>query len=229
MSGEPAEYWARRYLAQPWGGKAAVPYRTLLGEIRRELNTPMERCPSCEEPGYPTLLSWPERSQHPKDRKQAKYGRRRYGLCVLCGYKFVIWEFRAKRPGQPNCFSEEEGDRILEMYLEEGWDCPSLAKMYFCHPGTIRNVLKSRGIKLKHGGSKPGKNTTHQELETVRFLRVNLGWTQGQIAEYMGVKESYIQTRCKIGGFYRYGVVPKKRPKRRKKRAKPRPQPQQTT
>lgn len=191
-------------MKQPWGGKAKSAYRSLMRDINRELHSPMERCPSCEEPGYPTLLAWPERTPSPRNRRRGDKLRKRYGLCVLCGHRFIIFEeLRRVPPGSPPAFTPEQCLRIREMYEQEGFTCPELAEFWHCCQGTIRNVLKRQGVKLKHGGSKKFKNTTHQEMETIRFLYENLGWSQREISSYTGLTYHQVQNRVKQGGFKR--------------------------
>lgn len=197
MNALPAEHYARLYLRQPWGGKSAMQYRGVLAQINRELNSPQHRCPECEQPGVPVLLSWP----CGKGSSRGREPRSQYLMCTYCGHRTRIHHGGGAKP----VFTEEQTHWMCAMY-QEGMTPREIAKIMSCAETTVRNYVRAK-IKLKpRGGSRPLRGVSQAEMEQVRFLYEYEGLTQEEIAKRLGIALSSVQTRVRHGGMVRGGV-----------------------
>lgn len=211
---DSAEHLARLYMRQPWDGQAAMPYRHLLATIKRELHSPLTRCPECEEPYIPTLLSWPERTSR---RRPAGHLRRRYLLCPFCGQ-------RSHYPVSPRraiTFTPAQLEELYALY-EAGYSTRQIGARMSCDRSTVLVHLNRAGKEVRpRGGSAILRGVPDRELEIIRFLYETLGWTQQQIAEYLHVTRSKVQTRARGGGMLRFGTVPRRKLKKKVRRRVP--------
>lgn len=192
-----AEYYSKLYMKQPYGGKSTMAFRHVLALIRAEMTNPLRRCPECEEPGYPTLLEWPERSHYrPKSQIKPPALRARYALCVWCGHKISVPQF-TRTPGARRALTPEQEKEVCQLYLG-GWNSNQIAKHLFCSSKVVLRALEDNGVKRRPtGGSTPLRGIPREELMRIHYLYEVKGLHAKQVAREMGMTEGTVYHRLK--------------------------------
>lgn len=93
---------------------------------------------------------------------------------------------------------KQHTEELVELYIA-GFSLSEIENLTDIPRTTVRSRLVTAGVKMRPRGGPPGNNnrykTPQEDIVKTAFLYERMGWSQNEIAEYMGIHQSTVGNR----------------------------------